>query len=66
MAKRGRPPKHPQIVIVETGEIFSSYNQAALSVGGHRSAVYLCAIGARKTHKGFHFEFLEDEFVTLK
>ena len=58
--KNGRPPTENQKVrIVETGEIFNNYREAAESINGNRSCVYLCLKGYRKQHLGFTFEYVE-------
>ena len=57
--KRGRPPKHKPVRIVETDEVFKSYADAATRVGGNRGCVYLCLIGMRHKHRGYSFEYVE-------
>lgn len=57
-SKKGRPPKHPKILIVETGEVFDSYNEVAKRVGGNRGNVYLCMIGMRHNVNGYHFKYI--------
>ena len=57
MAKKYK--KHPKIRIIETGEEFTSFNKAAMSIGGNRGCVYLCLKGMRSKHKGYSFEFVD-------
>ena len=60
----GRPITHPRILIVELGEVFESYDEAAKRIGGNRGAIsnilnnYLPR-GGRQTHKGYHFKFVK-------
>ena len=58
--KPGRPINHPPIRIVETGEVYLSYQEAAAAIGGNKGAI--CNImqgpGHRRKHKGYTFEFV--------
>lgn len=58
--KRGRPNSDKKILIVETGEVFSGYSEAATKVKGNRGCVYLCCHSpkGRKKHKGYTFRLL--------
>lgn len=57
----GRPINHPRVMIVETGEIFDSYEETAKAIGGRRSGVHAClrGTGNRRTHMGYTFKFVE-------
>lgn len=55
--KRRRCNTHPLVLDETTGELFSTYAEAARSVGGHRNGVYLCAIGIQSSHKGHVFRY---------
>lgn len=57
--KRGRPPKHKAIRIVELDEVVSTYLEAAERIGANRGNVWLCLYGDRKTCNGFTFEFVD-------
>lgn len=58
----GRPAEnHTKVRIVETGEIFKNYREAAEAIDGNRGCVLLCLKGWRPSHKGLHFEYVEDE-----
>lgn len=57
---KGRPPVGKKILIIETGEIVNSYNEAAKKVGGNRGNVYLCLIGMRRNVNGYHFRFVKE------
>lgn len=59
--RRGRPVNHPPIRVIETGEIYSSYNEVAEAIGGHRGNVLLCLQGHRRTYKGFTFEYVKSK-----
>ena len=54
----GKPPNHPPIVVLETGEIFDTFKEAADSIGGDGSNVRRVAYGVQSHHKGYHFCFL--------
>ena len=49
-------------MVVETGEIFDSYNEVAKHIGGSPWAVCRCLDDnyPHKTHKGYHFEYVDD------
>ena len=49
------------IRIVETGEIFRSQNECARRIGGAASGIHDCRSGRHVTHRGYHFEFLDDD-----
>lgn len=60
--KNGRPLTNDRPVrIIETGEVFKNYIEAAKAIGGSRSNVYLCLTGNRASHKGYSFEYVEDD-----
>ena len=48
---------HPMVLDETTGELFSTYAEAARSVNGHRNGVYLCSIGIQSHHKGHVFRY---------
>lgn len=50
-----------KILVVETGEIFDSYNEVAKHIGGTSWGVSRCLDNnhPHKTHKGYHFEFVD-------
>lgn len=46
--------------IVETGEVFNSIRECAEHINGDSANICQCLSGKRyKTHKGFHFEYVE-------
>ena len=51
-----------RIMVVETGEIFDSYNEVARHIGGTSWGVSRCLDDnyPHKTHKGYHFEYVDD------
>lgn len=60
--KNGRPLENDKPVrIIETGEIYPNYVEAAKAIDGNRSCVYLCLNGFRKRHKGYTFVYEEGE-----
>lgn len=56
--KPGKPPNHPPVIILETGEIFDTYKDAANAVGGDGSNVRRVVRGIQSHHKGYHFALL--------
>jgi len=58
--KRGRPPTHPKVIMLETGEIFDTFKEAADAVGGDKANVRRVVYGVQSHHKGYHFAFLID------
>lgn len=46
--------------IVETGEIFESLSECARQIGGDPSNIAKCLAGKLSTHRGYHFEYVED------
>ena len=54
----GRPPDHPPVMLVETGDIFETYTEAAKAIGGDRTNVKRVASGVQSHHKGHRFIFL--------
>lgn len=62
----GRPnlyeSKGLMVLIVELGEMFRSYSEAAARIGGRRSGVHACLHGSkgRQTHMGYHFKLVKN------
>lgn len=54
---KGRP-----IRVVETGDIYESEAECARSINGIQGNIALCLIGRRHTHRGYHFEYVEEGF----
>ena len=63
--KKGRPSLYKKegkkIRIVELGEDFESFSDAAKRIGGRRGGVHAClrGTGNRKTHMGYTFKFVK-------
>lgn len=58
-------PVTPKAVrIIETGEVFQSARVVAKHIDGAYGDVYLCLRGERYTHKGYTFEYVEDDEVS--
>ena len=51
-----------RIRIVETGELFDTQKEVAAHIGGVVSAVNECLNGKRTHHKGYTFEYANDEW----
>lgn len=57
----GRPAKlNQKVKCLETGEVFSSYREAATALGLNRSNLYNCLKGFRNSVGGYHFEYCEE------
>ncbi len=59
-SKPGKPPAHPPIVLVETGEIFDTFKEAADAIGGDKTNVRRVVYGIQASYKGYHFQFLNN------
>lgn len=66
--RRGRPSEAQKmglrIKIVELEEVFDNYKEVATRIGGNPGAVYKCLSDnypLHETHKGYHFEWIDDE-----
>jgi hypothetical protein len=46
--------------IVEDGREFKSQHECAREIQGYQQNIYGCLQGNRKTHRGYHFEYMED------
>lgn len=57
--RRGRHIEHKPIKIIETGEIFETYSDAAKSINGHKGDILLCLRGLRRRHKGYSFMYVD-------
>lgn len=60
--RNGRPIENNRPVkILETGEVYSSYREAADAVKGDRACVWQCVNGFRSKHKGYTFVYSTDK-----
>ena len=50
--------KGVSIMIVETGEIFSSAIECSKRIGGGPNHIYDCLKGRQETHRGYHFKYV--------
>lgn len=50
---------HKRIRIIETGNVYSSAADCARQIGGSYADIYHCLYGQRKTHKGYHYEYVD-------
>lgn len=53
--------KGHSIRIVETGDIYESEAECARAINGIQRNIALCLTGKRHTHRGYHFEYVEDQ-----
>ena len=54
-----RRPYKTSIRVVETGETFPSIRECARSIGGDQGTISACLAGRHKTHKGYHYEYVD-------
>ena len=54
------PPGEQPVKIIETGEVFKSISECARQINGHESGIRKCLYGERHTHKGLHFEYVNE------
>lgn len=59
--KPGRPVTHPPVQNRETGKVYATYTEAGAAIGGDRHGVRRNAEGIQSHHKGYHFDFKEEE-----
>jgi hypothetical protein len=52
--------KGTPIRIPETGEVFESQTECARRIGGDQRGISDCLRGRQSTHRGYHFEYVED------
>ena len=48
------------VCIPETGEVFESQSECARRIGGLQGSIARCLTGRQSTHRGYHFEYVED------
>jgi hypothetical protein len=56
--KTGLAPSK-KIRVIETGKEYLSANECAKDINGSYADIYHCLNGERKTHKGYHYEYVE-------
>lgn len=54
------PTPGKRVRIVETGETFESEAACARSINGIQGNIWKCLAGERRTHRGYHFEYVEE------
>lgn len=59
--KRGRPVNHPPVLVRETGLVFPTFTEAAMSVGCTRWGVMRCCERVQKDTHGYHFNYSLDD-----
>lgn len=47
------------IRVIETGDVYSSQEECARSIGGSVAGVSMAVNGKRSKHKGYHFEYVD-------
>lgn len=56
------PPRYRKVLIVESGHVFRTVEDCARYLGGDPSSVYRVLRGERLTHKGYTFQYIEDNY----
>lgn len=54
--RKGRPFR-----IIETGEIFGTLQECEKAINGNNRHINDCLRGRQCTHRGYHFEYVDDE-----
>lgn len=55
-----------KVRIVETGEEFQSLSACARHIDGHVENIYKCLSGRLRKHRGYTFEYVDDDVSNLK
>ena len=55
-----------KVLVVETGRIYNSSVECAKAIGGTVSGIHDCKTGRQKQHRGYHFEFPEEDDLCQK
>lgn len=50
-----------RVKVVETGITYDSITKCAMAINGTVPGIVSCKSGRQETHRGYHFDFLEDE-----
>lgn len=61
LVKNPPVPTTRRVRIVETGMVFRSVEACAGYIGGDPSSIYRVLRGDRKSHKGYSFDYLEEQ-----
>lgn len=48
------------IRVVETGEVYKSQAECARAIGGSQPNINACLSGRRRSHMGYHFEYVDE------
>lgn len=52
------------IRIIETGELFRGIGECARVIDGNPGHIHECLNGTRHTHRGYHFEYADEEVAS--
>lgn len=55
------PPIPKKIRIKETGRVYLSAQAVAQAINGDKSTIHACLRGMRGSHKGYTFEYVEEQ-----
>lgn len=56
----GRPVNHPKIQVIETGAVYTSYEETAKAINGNRGNILQCLRGLRQHCNGYTFKYVYD------
>ena len=59
-AKRSPRSNEKKVKVVETGIVYDSITKCAEAIGGTVPGIDSCKSGRQATHRGYHFDFLEE------
>lgn len=54
----GLTPK--KLMIIETGDVYDSAYECARNIDGDQRHICHCLTGKRKTHKGYHYKYVDE------
>ena len=49
-----------RVRVLETGDIYNSVTELATAIDGYKNTIYMCLRGSQDSHKGLHFEWVDD------
>ena len=59
--KRERRSIEKPIRVIETGVVYDSITKCARAIGGTVPGIVSCKSGRQTSHRGYHFDFMEDD-----
>ena len=53
--------RNKSVRILETDEVYDGINDCARKINGNPAHIHDCVTGKRHTHRGYHFEYVDEE-----